>query len=75
LDLRLEYLNRFGDLENEFLKRLYDGSDQIHAIYGRESALFPPQGLVAGESFFAREGTGSAGRTLPASSRPPCPPT
>jgi hypothetical protein len=37
--------------------------DQIHAIYGRQSALFPPQGLVAGESFFAREGSGSAGRT------------
>jgi hypothetical protein len=37
--------------------------DQIRAIYGRESALFPPQGLVAAESFFAREGSGAAGRT------------
>ena len=38
-------------------------SDQILAVYGRRSTLFPPQGLVAGESFFAREGSGTAGRT------------
>lgn len=37
-------------------------ADQIRAIYGRPSMLFPPQGLRAGESFFAREGT-SSGRT------------
>src|SRR5262249_36317898 len=37
-------------------------ADQIRAVYGRDSALFPPQGLVAGESFFAMEGT-SSGRT------------
>lgn len=36
---------------------------QVMAVYGRPSALFPPQGLRAGESFFAREGSGSAGRT------------
>jgi hypothetical protein len=36
--------------------------EQIQALYGRNTALFPPQGLVAGESFFAREGSGSAGR-------------
>lgn len=38
-------------------------SEQIRAVYGRPSMLFPPQGLVAGESFFAHEGTGVAGRT------------
>lgn len=38
-------------------------SEQIRAVYGRRSALFPPQGLVAGESFFAREGRGVPGRT------------
>jgi hypothetical protein len=38
-------------------------ADQVRAVYGRKSALFPPQGLVAGESFFAREGTGTDGRT------------
>lgn len=38
-------------------------SEQVMAVYGRKSALFPPQGLRAGESFFAREGQGSAGRT------------
>ena len=38
-------------------------SEQIMAVYARRSALFPPQGLRAGESFFAREGQGSAGRT------------
>jgi len=38
-------------------------SEQIDAIYGRPSILFPPQGLVAGESFFAFEGVGKAGRT------------
>lgn len=37
-------------------------ADQIRAVYGRSSMLFPPQGLKAGESFFAIEGT-SAGRT------------
>jgi hypothetical protein len=38
-------------------------SDQIRAVYGRRSMLFPPQGLVAGESFFAHEGTDVPGRT------------
>ncbi|WP_372426154.1 helicase-related protein [Salinarimonas chemoclinalis] len=38
-------------------------AEQVHAVYGRKSALFPPQGLVAGESFFAREGDGASGRT------------
>jgi hypothetical protein len=38
-------------------------SDQIRAVYGRRSMLFPPQGLVAGESFFAHESTDVPGRT------------
>lgn len=38
-------------------------SEQIQAVYARRSALFPPQGLVAGESFFAREDTQASGRT------------
>jgi hypothetical protein len=38
-------------------------TEQIQAIYGRPTLLFPPQGLVAGESFFAFEGLGIAGRT------------
>lgn len=37
--------------------------DQAWAVYGRESALFPPQGLQAGESFFASEGRKEDGRT------------
>jgi hypothetical protein len=37
-------------------------ADQIRALYGRDSMLFPPQGLRAGESFFACEGS-SSGRT------------
>lgn len=37
-------------------------AEQIRATYGRDSALFPPQGLVAGESFFAREGSEASGR-------------
>ncbi|MCJ2032703.1 helicase-related protein [Methylobacterium sp. J-068] len=36
---------------------------QVKAVYGRDAKLFPPQGLKAGESFFAREGSGQAGRT------------
>lgn len=39
-------------------------SDQIRALYNnRDSFLFPPQGLEAGESFFARENPEAAGRT------------
>ena len=30
--------------------------EQIKNVYGRKAKLFPPQGLVAGESFFAFEG-------------------
>ncbi|GLI94668.1 helicase-related protein [Methylocystis echinoides] len=37
--------------------------EQIRAVYGRRSALFPPQGLIAGESFFAREDRNIPGRT------------
>jgi hypothetical protein len=37
--------------------------EQIQAVYGRRSALFPPQGLIAGESFFAQEGRHIPGRT------------
>lgn len=36
--------------------------EQIKAVYGRPSALFPPQGLVAGQSFFAREASDATGR-------------
>lgn len=38
-------------------------SEQIAALYGREeSLLFPPQGLRAGDSFFAKENEKSSGR-------------
>ncbi len=37
-------------------------SEQVRAVYGRPSSLFPPQGLRAGESFFAREGDSADGR-------------
>lgn len=38
--------------------------EQIEAIYGgRESCLFPPQGLMAGESYFATERIDQVGRT------------
>ncbi len=37
--------------------------EQVKALYGRESALFPPQALVAGESFFAFEDSTVNGRT------------
>jgi hypothetical protein len=36
---------------------------QVQGIYGRKSSLFPPQGLVAGESFFAFESKEAVGRT------------
>jgi len=36
--------------------------DQVHALYGRKARLFPPQALVAGESFFAQERADLAGR-------------
>ena len=39
-------------------------SEQIAALYGRDqSLLFPPQGLRAGSSFFAKEDEESSGRT------------
>lgn len=37
-------------------------TEQVHALYNREAMLFPPQGLRAGESFFAVERTDVAGR-------------
>jgi ATP-dependent helicase YprA (DUF1998 family) len=37
-------------------------SEQVQALYNREAMLFPPQGLRAGESFFAVERTDVAGR-------------
>ena len=37
-------------------------SGQVKALYAREAFLFPPQGLQAGESFFARERTDKPGR-------------
>lgn len=39
--------------------------EQIHSLYGREKEkafLFPPQGLTAGDSFFAEESEDSPGR-------------
>lgn len=30
-------------------------AEQVHALYGRPVSLFPPQGLRAGDSFFAKE--------------------
>jgi hypothetical protein len=37
--------------------------DQVRRLYGgRESRLFPPQGLVAGDSFFAQEDSKKEGR-------------
>jgi hypothetical protein len=35
---------------------------QVHNLYGRSVFLFPPQGLKAGESFFAREDSTAQGR-------------
>jgi len=38
-------------------------AEQIHRLYGgRRSSLFPPQGLEAGDSFFARETREAPGR-------------
>lgn len=36
--------------------------EQVHNLYGRSVFLFPPQGLRAGESFFAREDNTAPGR-------------
>lgn len=36
--------------------------DQIRDLFGRDSRLFPPPGLIAGDSFFAAEAQGSPGR-------------
>lgn len=38
-------------------------SEQVRALYGRDSALFPPQCLKAGDSFFAFEDKEAQGRT------------
>lgn len=37
--------------------------EQVQALYGRKSALFPPQALVAADSFFAKEDSEAQGRT------------
>jgi Helicase conserved C-terminal domain len=37
-------------------------SDQVHSLYARNVFLFPPQGLRAGDSFFAEEKTQAPGR-------------
>ena len=37
--------------------------DQVRALYGRSSFLFPPQALRAGDSFFAEEREDEVGRT------------
>lgn len=37
--------------------------EQVWHVYGRKASLFPPQGLRAGESFFAFEGDRAKGRT------------
>jgi hypothetical protein len=36
--------------------------EQVHNLYGRSVFLFPPQGLQAGESFFAHEDVAAPGR-------------
>ena len=36
--------------------------EQVHNLYGRSVFLFPPQGLKAGDSFFAREDSSAPGR-------------
>jgi hypothetical protein len=36
--------------------------EQVHNLYSRSVFLFPPQGLQAGESFFAREDASAPGR-------------
>lgn len=36
--------------------------EQVHNLYGRPVFLFPPQGLRAGESFFAKEDSTAPGR-------------
>lgn len=36
--------------------------EQVRSLYGRDVFLFPPQGLRAGESFFAREDNKAPGR-------------
>jgi len=36
--------------------------EQVHNLYGRPVFLFPPQGLKAGESFFAHEDATASGR-------------
>lgn len=36
--------------------------EQVHALYARDVFLFPPQGLRAGDSFFAHEANKVAGR-------------
>jgi Helicase conserved C-terminal domain len=38
-------------------------AEQVGSLYGRKSFLFPPQGLSAEDSFFAREGSKADGRT------------
>jgi hypothetical protein len=38
-------------------------AEQVESLYGRDSSLFPPQGLSAGDSFFAQEGSAEDGRT------------
>jgi len=37
-------------------------ADQVNGLYARDLFLFPPQGLRAGESFFARRDESTAGR-------------
>jgi len=37
-------------------------SQQMRALFNREVAVFPPQGLEAGDSFFARQDPASPGR-------------
>ena len=36
--------------------------EQVHALYARDVFVFPPQGLRAGDSFFAQEAENVAGR-------------
>jgi hypothetical protein len=38
--------------------------EQVHNLYARDVFLFPPQGLRAGDSFFAKEKKNAVGRTF-----------
>ena len=39
-----------------------DSDNQSRALFGRRAEVFPPPGLISGDSFFAKEETGRPGR-------------